>query len=137
MSTEQNKHIVQRFNHEVVQQGLPESFQTLLSPTVINHSAPPGHPNGPESFTFFLNDVLRKGFPDLRVQILDQIAEGDLVATRKRITGTHTGEIFGIPPSNKKVEIRVIDIIRLQNGQYVEHWGESNFSDILKQIAAP
>ncbi|MBS1664877.1 MAG: ester cyclase [Bacteroidetes bacterium] len=131
MNTEQNKHIVQRFNLECIQQGNLESFKTLLSPEVINHSAPAGRPNGPESFTFFLNEVLRKAFPDLQVQILDQVAEGDLVATRKKITATHTGEIFGIPPSNKKVEIRVIDIIRLKDGQYLEHWGESNFSEIL------
>ncbi|MBN9385984.1 MAG: ester cyclase [Chitinophagaceae bacterium] len=132
--TELNKIIVQKFNKECIEQGDPDAFRELLAGDVINHSAPPGMPRGVGSFTYFLNEVLRKGFPNLRVEILDQVAENDLVATRKRITGTHTGEIFGIPPSNKDVVIHVIDIIRLENGQYAEHWGQSNFADVLKEI---
>lgn len=135
MSTELNKQIVVRFNKECIEQGKPESFEELLSDKVVNHSAPAGMPNGKESFYFFLNNVLRQGFPNLKVEILDQIAERDLVTTRKRIVATHTREFFGIPVSNKEVEIKVIDIIRLQDGKYVEHWGQSNFDEVLKQIS--
>jgi len=134
-NTEQNKQIVLRFNKECIELGKSASFEELLSPNVINHSAPAGMPKGKESFYFFLNNVLRQGFPDLRVEVLQQIAEHDFVTTRKRITGTHLGEIFGIPPSHKPVVINVIDIIRVQDGQYVEHWGQSNFADVLKEIS--
>ncbi len=135
-TTEQNKALVIRFNKECIEQGRPESFTELLAGDVINHSAPTGMPNGIESFYYFLNDVLRKGFPDLQVAILEQVAERDLVTSRKVISATHTGEIFGIAPSNKRVQINVIDIIRLKNGQYAEHWGQSNFAEVLKEIAA-
>jgi len=134
MSTEQNKAIVRRFNEECIEQGKESSFNELLSEDVINHSARDGSPNGKESFYFFLNEVLRKGFPNLTVEIFEQIAEGNMVATRKKIKGTHTGEIFGIPPSNKDVEINVIDIIRIKDGKYGEHWGQSNFDEVLAQI---
>lgn len=134
-SLEENKAIVVRFNKECIEQGKAESFKELLADDVINHSAPPGAPNGPESFYFFLNEVLRKGFSDLKVEILDQIAERDLVTTRKKISATHTGEIFGIAPSDKTVVINVIDIIRLRDGKYAEHWGQSNFTDVLAEIA--
>jgi predicted ester cyclase len=130
-STEQNKAIVARFNKECLEDGNPAAFSELLADHVVNHSARPGSPVGPESFTYFLNEVLRKGFPDLKVEISEQIAERDLVATRKRITGTHTGEIFGKAPTGKRVEILVIDIIRLEDGKYAEHWGQSNFSEVL------
>ncbi|OCX53251.1 ester cyclase [Mucilaginibacter sp. PPCGB 2223] len=133
--TEQNKAIVGRFNAECIEQGLPASFTELLADDVINHAAPAGAPNGAESFYYFLNEVLRRAFPDLKVEIHEQIAERDLVTTRKTIRATHSGEIFGIAPTNKKVEIRVIDIIRLKDGQYAEHWGQSNFADILKEIS--
>ena len=136
MNTEQNKAIVVRFNKEFIEQGNENSFNELLSDNVINHSAPSGMPNGKESFYFFLNNVLRKGFPNLTVEILEQVAERDLVTTRKKIRATHTGEIFGIAPSNKEVEINVIDIIRIQDSQYIEHWGQSNFDAVLKQIAS-
>lgn len=135
MSTALNKQIVARFNKEFIEQGNLESFEELLSDKVINHSAPVGMPNGKESFFNFLNHVLRKGFPNLKVEILGQIAEKDLVTTRKRITATHTGEILGIPASNKEVEINIIDMIRVQDGKYVEHWGQSNFEEVLKQIS--
>jgi len=134
-STEQNKQIVIRFNKECIEQGISQSFEDLLSGQVINHSAPAGMPNGKESFYYFLNSILRKGFPDLKVEILEQVAERDLVTTRKKIKATHTGEIFDIPPSNKKVEINVIDIIRLRDGKYVEHWGQSNFDEVVKMIS--
>lgn len=134
-STEQNKQIVVQFNKECIEQGKPEAFEQLLSDKVINHSAPAGMPNGKESFYFFLNNVLRQGFPNLKVEILDQIAERDLVTTRKKIVATHTGEIFGVAPSNKEVAINVIDIIRLEDGKYVEHWGQSNFDEVMKQVS--
>jgi predicted ester cyclase len=84
---------------------------------------------------YFLFHVLRTGFPDVRVEILDQIAEGDKVTTRKLLHATHTGDFMGIPPSRKKVAIRVIDIIRLHDGKYSEHWGMSNLSDIMREIS--
>jgi len=136
MSTEQNKAIVVRFNKEVIEQGNQNSFNELLAEDVINHAAPAGMPNGKESFDFFLNNVLRAGFPNLQVEIIEQVAERDLVTTRKKIRATHNGEIFGIPPSNTEVEINIIEIIRIQNGKYAEHWGHSNFDDVLKQISA-
>lgn len=136
-ATEQNKSIVTRFNKECIERGIDDSFHELLAADVINHSAPKGMPNGRESFDNFLKGTLRKGFSDLHVEILDQIAEGDLVATRKKITCIHSGEIFGIAPSSKKVEINVIDIIRLKDGKYAEHWGQSNFADVLAEISKP
>jgi predicted ester cyclase len=93
-------------------------------------------PNGKESFYFFLNGVLRKGFTNLTVEILEQVAEKELVTTRKKIRATHTGGIFGIPASNKEVDINIIDIIRIQDGKYAEHWGQRDFAEVLKLITA-
>lgn len=135
-ATEQNKAIVVRFNKEFVEQGNMETFKELISDDVINHAAPPGSPNGPDSMIHFILEILRKGFPDLEVQILDQIAEGDKVVSRKVFNATHSGDFMGIAATNKKVVIHVIDIIRLQDGKYVEHWGMSNLSDIISQLSA-
>jgi predicted ester cyclase len=83
----------------------------------------------------FLQNILRTGFPDLSVEILDQVAEGDLVTTRKAIHATHSGDFMGIPPTGKKVIINVIDIIRLREGKYVEHWGMSNIPEVIAQLS--
>jgi len=135
MTTEQNKAIVTRFNRECIEQTDPASFKEILAVDCINHAAPPGAANGPESMINFLSNVLKPGFPDLKVTILDQVAEGDKVVTRKEIRGTHTGLFMGAAPSNKPVVIKVIDIIRLRNGQYVEHWATSNIHEVLTEIS--
>ena len=132
---EKNKEIVLRFNREVIEQGSMQSFHELVSHSVINHSAPAGAPNGPESMIYFLMQILRVGFPDVKVEILDQIAEGNKVTTRKTLHATHTGVFLGIPASNKKVAIQVMDIIRLEEGKYAEHWAISNIPEVMKQIS--
>lgn len=132
---EQNKAIVRQFNEYIIQ-GDAASLKQMLAENVVNYSAPKGMPNGQESFHHFLFEVLRKGFSELKVEIFEQIAERDLVCSRKRFSGKHTGELFGIAPTGISVEILVIDIIRIENGLYVEHWGQSNFAEVIAQISA-
>ena|SRR5437868_7415624 len=131
---EENKAVVLRFNKEFIEQGNMKSFKELVGDDVINHAAPAGTPSGPESMRYFIIEVLRKGFPDITVEIFDQVAEGDKVVTRKALHATHTGEFIGISPTNKKVTFLVIDIIRLHNGKYAEHWGISNIPEVIKTL---
>lgn len=132
----QNKSIVQRFNKECVEEGNMRSFSELLAADCINHAAPPGGDKGPAGMIHFLNDILRTAFPDLKVVILDQVAEGDKVVSRKEIRGTHAGVFMGIAATHKKVLIKVIDIIRVQDGKYAEHWGMSNIPEIIAELSA-
>src|SRR4051794_32379827 len=53
---------------------------------------------------------------------LDQIAEGEMVVTRKVLHGTHHGTFQGIEPTGRWIEINLIDIVRVSNGRIVEHW---------------
>lgn len=133
-TTEQNKAIVLRFNKECIEQGNLDSFNKLIAPDATNHAAQPGSPKGPATFIYFLNEILRNAFPDLKVDILDQVAEGDKVTTRKLIRATHTGKLMGIAPTHKKVTIQIVDIIRISNGQYAEHWGVSNFAEVINEL---
>jgi len=135
LTTEQNKATVIRFNKEFIEQGNMNAFKEIVADDVINHSAPSGMPNGPESMVYFILEILRKGFPDVKVEIFDQIAEGDKVTTRKTLKATHSGEFMGVPASNKKVTINVIDIIRLRDNKYVEHWGMSNLAEVIAEIS--
>jgi predicted ester cyclase len=70
----------------------------------------------------------------LTVEIHDQIAEGDKVTTRKTITGTHTGPLMGIAPTNKLIRIEVIDIVKLRNGKYLEHWGLNTLQTVVADL---
>jgi len=76
-------------------------------------------------------------FPDMHITIDDMVAEGDKVAARVTMTGTHKGEIMGIPPTNKKVTISLITISRIAGGKIVEDHGEYNALDLMRQLGLP
>jgi len=129
-----NKSAVLRFNKEVIERGDESTFRALMAPEFVNRTAPPGAPNGADGMLHTFNRVLRPAFPDLQVEIHEQIAEGDKVTTRKTIHGTHRGELLGIPATNRRISIDVIDIVRLDNGRYVEHWGLNTLPTVLASL---
>lgn len=131
---EKNKAIVRQFNREAIEQGRLEAFDELIASTFINHTAPAGMPKGKDGMVQFIIDVLRPAFSDLRVDIYDQIAEGDKVVTRKAFHAIHSGAFMGIPATGKSIVFPIIDIVRLQSGQYVEHWNIRDTFTVLQQI---
>ena len=130
----QNKEAVRRFNLRVIQEGDRAAFEELMAEDFVNRSAPPGTPNGREAMWDTFHDVLRPGLFSLRVVIHDQIAEDEKVTTRKTITGVHEGPLLGIEPTHSHVAIDIIDIVRLENGQYVEHWGINTLPTVLTKL---
>lgn len=135
--TSENKAVVRRFNTEVIEGGDERAFASLMSAQFINHSAAPGSPADASGMLYFFNSILRPAFPDLRVEIHEQIAEGDLVTTRKTLHGTHRGELFGIAATGKTVAIQVIDIVRVHQGRYTDHWGLTTFENVIALLRAP
>ena len=74
--------------------------------------------------------------PDLSATVDDVVVSGDRVVGRFTYRGTHTGELMGIPPSGNRVEMRSIDIWRVEDGMFVEHWDELNLMEVFQQIGA-
>lgn len=130
---EKNKYIVKRFNKEVIQNCNEVSFRELMHVNFVNRSAPDTANNSNAMWNTF-SSVLKPAFPDLIVEIFDQVAEDDKVTTRKAIMGTHTGALMGIAPTKKKIRIDVIDIVRLQDGKYIEHWGINTLATVLAEL---
>jgi len=120
---EANKAVVRHFNQAVIEEGDEVAFRELVAPDFINRTTPAGGPSGPDGFLFTLVHVLRPALSDLSVEIHDQVAEGDKVTTRKTIRGNHTGELLGVPATGRPIAIAVIDIVRVKDGRYMEHWG--------------
>jgi len=130
---EKNKEIVRRFNKEVIEQGNPDSFKQLMDKDFINRSAPVTA-NGADGMWNTFSNILRPAFPDLTVEIYEQIAEDDKVVTRKAIIGTHKGKLFDILPTGQRIKIDVIDIVRVKDGKYVEHWGINTLQTVLSEL---
>jgi predicted ester cyclase len=81
-------------------------------------------------------EAFHAGFPDLKVEVEEQIAEGDKVATRVHFTGTHTGDLLGIPPTGKQIDGRIIEIHTFNNGKVVSVANDFHPVLVLAQIGA-
>lgn len=121
---------------EVWSTGQLERLDELVAPDVVHHD--PYDPHADEGLegmkrTIELN---RSAFPDMRLTVEDQIAEGDRVATRWRGEMTHTGEMAGAPPTGKRVTITGITIDRFEEGKIVEAWRNMDTLGLLQGIGA-
>ena len=136
MSTEQNKALVRRLVEEVLNQGNMSVIDELFSPDFVEHEKlPPEIPPGREAPKVMFT-MLRSAFPDFKATIEHLIAEGDKVVLSMTWTGTQKGEFMGVPPTGKSISIGVIDIIRLAEGKFVEHWGIMDSMALMQQLGA-
>lgn len=76
------------------------------------------------------------GLPDVTATMEDLVISGDRVVGRFVYRGTHTGELMGIPASGKAMEMHSIDIWRVADGMFVEHWDQLNLMQVFQQIGA-
>lgn len=123
MSVEANKALLRRYYQEVLNQGNLSAIDELFAPDLV------------ESFKQAVT-MSRSAFPDLRVTIEDQIAEGDRVATRWTAQGTHKGPFLGVPPTNKPVTVTAIHIHQVVDGRIVKLWEEINLLGVMQQLGA-
>ena len=131
--SEENKTVVKRFVTEY-QNGRDEDvMRELCAVDVVDHAAAPGLPPGLDGVKVF-HDAFHAAFSGLHADIHQQVAEDDLVVTRKTFYGTHTGDFMGIPPTGREVEIGVIDILRIRDGQITEHWNQLDQLGLLRQL---
>jgi steroid delta-isomerase-like uncharacterized protein len=135
MSAEENKEIVRQF-WGVWEEGNLGLVDELVGLDYVNHSpGMPNQPEGPEGIKAVVS-MFRAGMPDLRVVIEDVIAEGDKVMMRYRIEGTHEGELFGVPPTGRRVSIESITVERVSGRKIREHWRVTDTLDMMQQLGA-
>ncbi len=79
-------------------------------------------------------ETLRDGFPDMDWTIDAMVAEGDMVATRLTLRGTHQGEFMGVKPTGKQVTFTQTAIARVKDGKVVEGWLEADYLGLLQQL---
>jgi predicted ester cyclase len=133
MSTEQNKQVVLRFNREFVEKNNTEVLKEIVANDFINHAASANVPNDVYGLMQFVA-MLHKGFSEINIIVFEQAAENDLVATRKEIHAKHTGEIMGRAATGRSGTISVIDMIRLRDGKYIEHWGRNDMMQVIQSL---
>jgi steroid delta-isomerase-like uncharacterized protein len=133
LSADTNKEIVRRLTVEVWD-GDFGVIDELAAPDYVGHDpSQPEDTRGPEGIKEFVGTYLA-GFPDGKITIDEQLAEGDLVASRWTGRGTHKGELMGIPPTGKQVTVSGLTISRVKNGKVVEEWQNWDTLGMLQQL---
>ena len=131
MSTEDNKTLARRAIEEGNQRNWAV-LDELFVPDFVYHQASMTI-QGLEPYKQFLS-VYLTAFPDLHLTIEDMIAEGDTVVVRQTASGTHQGDLMGIPPTDKQITVSGIAIIRVANGKVVEEWFNSDALGMMQQL---
>jgi predicted ester cyclase len=133
MSTQTNKALVHRFLQEVVNSGNIDAVEAFVHPSFTNHNAPHGLSCGIDGVKQLIQ-IVRTAFPDLHVTCDSVMAEGDNVVTRLTIHGIHTGKLFSLVPYHGQAKFMSINILRIDNGRFVEHWGSIDALCMLRQL---
>jgi steroid delta-isomerase-like uncharacterized protein len=131
MATEERAAVVRRFFTALDAQDLA-TVGDLLAPNYRLHFD--GNPEMDREAGLGFFGAFLTAFPDIRHQIEDQLADGDRVASRIVVSGTHQHDLMGIPASGRSITIGAINIARLEDGKIAEHWVNSDALGMLGQL---
>jgi steroid delta-isomerase-like uncharacterized protein len=132
--SEHNKTIVRRVVTELWNNGNVSVADELFAPNYEHHDAStPDFGRGPDSEKKRAS-LYRNAFPDLQLIIEDLIAEGETVMTRWSCRGTHKGDLNGIAPTGKQVNISGVTVVRLTNGKMAEGYVNWDALGLMQQL---
>jgi steroid delta-isomerase-like uncharacterized protein len=135
MTTETNKAVMGRFV-EFINTASEKLAEELISPLAVFHVPGRAEPmRGPAGYLAIIG-MMRGGFPDIQWTLEEVIAEGDKVAARFTMRGTHRGAFFGVPPTGKTIAVQAMNFYRLSGGQFIEERGQPDLLGLLQQIGA-
>jgi len=107
----------------------------LVSTDYVEHGGPAAQPPGRDGLLWFVR-FATSAFPDLTATVDGTVAEGDVVAVRLTVTGTHEGPIFGREPTGLSVAFSGMDFLRVADDRIVERWTLRDFRGLLEQLDA-
>ena len=133
MSTENNRAIAHRFAQVWGKESLALIDELASQELSVSYPILPDVIRGTEGFKQFLTGF-HAAFPDADVTIEDEISEDDKAVVRWKLRGTHLGELLGIPPTGKQVEVTGITIYHIVGGKVVEERGEEDALGLMRQL---
>jgi predicted ester cyclase len=106
----------------------PEELAALITSDYVMHGLPPGM-----SLAQY-RAALNAAIPDGQIEVIHLIAEGELLAARLRVTGTHQGILWGIPPTGRPLSFEIFEIFRVYDGKMAEQWALADLTAVYKQL---
>lgn len=134
--SEQIKARVRQFYDEVVNTGDLDRVDEFCTEDFVDHEEFPGIPPDREGVKQFFA-MTRAAFPDFRMDVEELIVEGDRVAVRATMSGTHQGEFLGMPATGRRFSVIAVDILRIVDEERAaEHWGVTDVMSLMQQLGA-
>jgi predicted ester cyclase len=127
MSAQENEALVRRYFEEGWVKGNLAAVEDFMVPNYIEHQIPDVHLASRDSLKQLLATYY-KAFPDMKSVLHDIFAQGDRVAFRWSVSGTHLGDWVGIPPTGNHITASGITIYRITGGKAVEGWTSIDIS---------
>jgi steroid delta-isomerase-like uncharacterized protein len=135
MTPEASKQVLIRFT-DFINTASETLAAELISPDAIFRVPGRSEPmRGPAGYLAIIH-MMGGGFPDIQWTLEEMVAEGDKVAARFTMRGTHLGTFFGAPSTGKKIAVQALNICRLSGGQIIEETGQPDLLGLLQQIGA-
>ena len=132
--SEPDKAIVRRLFEELWNKGNLSLADELFAPNYEHHDASTlDFGRGPDSEKKRAT-LYRTAFPDIHLTMEEVIAEGEIVMTRWSCRGTHKGDLSGIAPTGKQINISGVTIARLANGKLAESWVNWDALGLMQQL---
>ena len=133
MSPDEHKAIIREHAEVLFNQRRVDRTDETVAADYLDHGALPGQAPGLEGAKQKWASYLA-ATPDLHATIEDMVAEGDKVAVRWTVEGTHRGELLGIPPTGRHTRVMGISIYRLAEGKIAEQWEQWDKLDLMRQL---
>jgi steroid delta-isomerase-like uncharacterized protein len=120
--------------YQVYNEANPDLWEEAVSTDYVGHVNSHTIPGRDAGKGFVVG--LIQAFPDIHYTVEDTLIQGDKVVTRWSATGTHTGDLYGMPPTNKKANMLGITIFRIADGQIAELWNVWDQAGLMQQLNA-
>jgi predicted ester cyclase len=128
--------LIHRWFEDVWNQGRESVIDELTTEDAISHglsTAEGDDVRGPATFKPFYRR-LKAAFPDIHFTVEDALSDGNKIAARVSVTGTHTGLGLSMPPTNRPVQLHGMVIARTKDGKIAEVWNNFDFLSLYQQI---
>ena len=128
-----NRQFMARFV-EFINTADPRLATELVSSNAVFHVPGRAEPvHGPQGYLEIIG-MMRDGFPDIQWTLEETVIEGDVIAARFTMRGTHRGAFFGVPPTGKTIAVQALNIYRLSTGKIVSEVGQPDLLGLMQQI---
>ena len=128
-NAEKFRRLVNAFNKGKAQDVIPEIVATDFRLT----NAPPGTPSNREGW-IGATKMFHAAFPDIHVEITDIVSEGDMLAVHEVVTGTHSGDALGLPPTGKSATVEAVHFVKFKKGKIVERKSMTDMMSLFVQL---